>query len=142
MPAMSEHMSQLETYSDLESSIIKETKINKVLKAIQRLPSIPREEEFSFKKRSTDLLEVWNKALSTNGDVAAIKPATNGVAHSEKPTPEAKSAEEKAADTPVPAETAETKGATEDGDAAMGDARAPDDKPTEVPTAEAPELTA
>jgi hypothetical protein len=141
MQTMSEHMLQLETYTDLEASIIKETKINKVLKAIQRLPSIPREEEFTFKKRSTDLLEVWNKALATNGDVTAAKPATNGVGHSDKPTPEAKP-EEKSDETPAPAKTTETKETAEDGDIASGDASAPTEEPAAVQTSEAPELTA
>ena len=52
-------------YDDLEVSIIKSTKINKVFKAILKLDSIPREDEFQFKKRSQALLDKWNKLLST-----------------------------------------------------------------------------
>jgi hypothetical protein len=136
MPQMSEHMTQLETYPDLEASIIKVTKINKVLKAIQRLPSIPREEEFNFKDRSTALLEVWNKALVTNGDATAAVPATNGVSHSDKPTPEVKPAEEKADDTPAPAEASSEK-AKEPGDVTMKEAPAAPEEPAALTAAEA-----
>jgi hypothetical protein len=137
MQAMSEHMTQLETYEDLEASIIKETKINKVLKAIQRLPSIPREEDFTFKKRSTILLECWNKALTINGD-AAIKPTSNGVANGDKPSPEENPAEEKVEEAPAPAPVpTEVKGAAKDGDVAMEDAPV-SEEPAAIPAADTP----
>lgn len=60
---------QLETHKDLEPSIIRATKVHKVLKAIVKLTSIPKEEEYNFKKRSTSLLEIWNKRMEADGDV-------------------------------------------------------------------------
>ncbi|KAF2435864.1 hypothetical protein EJ08DRAFT_692439 [Tothia fuscella] len=88
MPAMSEHLTQLEAHTDLEPAIIKATKINKVLKGMVRLASIPREEEFTFKQRSESLLATWNKVLASDGDATpAAEPATNGVSHDEKATP-------------------------------------------------------
>ncbi|KAI8966020.1 hypothetical protein F5Y11DRAFT_236481 [Daldinia sp. FL1419] len=76
MRSMSEFLAKLETFPDLEVSIIRATKINKVLKAILKLDAIPKEEEFEFKPRSQALLNKWNKILAT--DEAAPAPA-NGV---------------------------------------------------------------
>lgn len=96
MSAMAEFFGQLEKYDNLEPSIIRTTKIHKVLKAIVKLASIPKDEELGFKKRSADLLEIWNKRMESEGD--APKPAaeekvpeTNGeaattAAASEEPT--------------------------------------------------------
>ena len=39
------------------------TKVHKVLKNMIKLPSIPKEEIYNFKKRSHDLLTKWNKIL-------------------------------------------------------------------------------
>ena len=65
MKQMSEFVTKLEGYSDLEVSIIRATKINKVLKAILKLSTIPKEEEFQFKPRSQSLLDKWNKLLAS-----------------------------------------------------------------------------
>ncbi|KND90157.1 PWWP domain-containing protein 3, partial [Tolypocladium ophioglossoides CBS 100239] len=78
MKAMSEFIGMLENFVDLEVSIIRKTKINKVLKAILKLDSIPREEEFQFKKRSQTLLDKWNKLLAGDSSAPASA-ATNGV---------------------------------------------------------------
>ena len=75
MTNMSEHLAKLESYPDLDVNIMRETKINKVLKAIIKLEDIPREDEFNFKQRSMALLEKWNKLLAAD-DVA---PASNGI---------------------------------------------------------------
>jgi hypothetical protein len=72
---MSDYITMLENFSGLEVSIIRATKINKVLKAILKLDSVPREEEFKFKSRSQKLLEKWNKLMA--GETAPA--ATNGV---------------------------------------------------------------
>lgn len=86
---MSEFISKLETYADLEVSIIRTTKINKVLKAIIKLSSIPKDEDFNFKKRSHELLAKWNKILADDpnagpsGDKEEAV-TTNGVAKDEK----------------------------------------------------------
>ncbi|KAK5987307.1 hypothetical protein PT974_11432 [Cladobotryum mycophilum] len=76
MESMSGFITLLENFNDLEVSIIRATKINKVLKAILKLDSVPREEEFNFKKRSQSLLDKWNKLLASDGGSA---PAANGV---------------------------------------------------------------
>lgn len=78
MKMMSEYITKLEGLPDLEVSIIRVTKINKVLKAILKLENIPKEDEFQFKPRSTALLEKWNKILAVDGAPAAAAP-TNGV---------------------------------------------------------------
>ena len=76
MKQMSEFISKLEGYADLEVSIIRVTKINKVLKAILKLAEIPKESEFQFKDRSKSLLEKWNKILeSAEQPTASVTPA-------------------------------------------------------------------
>ncbi|KAF5675027.1 PWWP domain-containing protein [Fusarium heterosporum] len=78
MEQMSEYVTMLEKLKDLEVSIIRATKINKVLKAILKLESIPREDEFNFKDRSQVLLDKWNKLLATE-TAAPAGETTNGV---------------------------------------------------------------
>ena len=70
MAAMADFFSQLEAYENLEPSIIRATKVHKVLKAIVKLSSIPKDEQFNFKKRSAAMLEIWNKRMEADGDVA------------------------------------------------------------------------
>ena len=103
---MSEFISKLETYADLEVSIIRTTKINKVLKNIIKLSSIPKDEEFNFKKRSHELLAKWNKILVDDPSAGAAgdkeeAATTNGVAKEEKNEDEEKEKEkEKEKDEP------------------------------------------
>ncbi|KAI1105239.1 hypothetical protein F4804DRAFT_144129 [Jackrogersella minutella] len=78
MKSMSEFLAKLETFPDLEVSIIKATKINKVLKAILKLETIPKEDEFHFKPRSQSLLDKWNTLLSTDGAAPASANGING----------------------------------------------------------------
>lgn len=80
MAQMAEYINKLEGYPDLEVSIIKTTKINKVLKAILKLEAIPKEAEFNFKTRSSSLLAKWNHILENAPKEASSAPAvTNGV---------------------------------------------------------------
>ncbi len=81
MKLMSDYVAKLEGFPDLEVSIIRATKINKVLKAILKLASIPKEEEFQFKPRSQTLLDKWNKLLAVDPGPASTEPTTgtNGV---------------------------------------------------------------
>lgn len=75
----------LEQHRDLEATIIRTTKIHKVLKNILRLESVPKDDEFNFKKRSQEMLDHWTQALSAPADSKVdIKSATNGDAKSEK----------------------------------------------------------
>lgn len=80
MGEMAEYIKKLEGYPDLEVSIIKTTKINKVLKAILKLETIPKEEDYNFKGRSTQLLAKWNHILeNAPKDAPASASTTNGV---------------------------------------------------------------
>jgi hypothetical protein len=67
MAAMSNYIKKLEGYGELEAGIIRTTKINKVLKALIKLNTIPKDEEFNFRGRSVELLGKWNKLLGTDG---------------------------------------------------------------------------
>ena len=83
MKQMSEYVLKLEGYADLEVSIIRATKINKVLKAILKLNTIPKEEDFRFKPRSQTLLDKWNKLLASEQGTPAAAPATTNGATTE-----------------------------------------------------------
>ncbi|KAL2143024.1 hypothetical protein VTI28DRAFT_421 [Corynascus sepedonium] len=78
MKLMSDYITKLEGFPDLEVSIIRQTKIHKVLKAILKLEHIPREDEFKFKPRSQVLLDKWNKLLAADGTPAAPSAEVNG----------------------------------------------------------------
>ncbi|KAI0022190.1 hypothetical protein F4780DRAFT_206470 [Xylariomycetidae sp. FL0641] len=150
MKSMSEFLNKLESFPDLEVSIIRNTKINKVLKAILKLEAIPKEEEFNFKPRSQTLLDKWNKILATdsaepapatangvNGTAGSAskgeKEATNGV----KETTEAKDEPEKESSKaePTEKETKETAAATA---ATSANEEKPVAKEAESATEEAP----
>jgi hypothetical protein len=86
MSNMSDYLKQLEAHADLEADIMKKTKVHKVLKAIVKLNSIPQEEQFGFKLRSSELLVKWNTALAADsegavGNTPSAEAATNGVKH-------------------------------------------------------------
>ena len=122
MGPMAEHFASLEKYTDLDVNIIRTTKVHKVLKAILKLSSIPRDEEYHFKDRCASLLNSWSKLLEDEGDAQTkeeVKPnglkneshddekAQDATVH-EKPAAEAeveetptKEEEEKPADPPV-----------------------------------------
>lgn len=78
MPEMAEHFNNLEGYESLEASIIKVTKIHKVLKAIIKLDSIPRDDELKFKERSQKLLSVWGKVLASDLETPTTATAEGG----------------------------------------------------------------
>ncbi|KAK4673655.1 hypothetical protein QC763_113238 [Podospora pseudopauciseta] len=79
MATMSEYITKLEGFPNLEVSIIRTTKINKVLKAILKLENIPKEKEFNFKSRSQVLLNKWNELLAVDGGAVAPAPAAKAV---------------------------------------------------------------
>ncbi|POS84875.1 hypothetical protein EPUL_002688, partial [Erysiphe pulchra] len=83
MKLMSEFIEKLEAYNDLEATVIRQTKINKVLKAILKIPKIPLENEYKFKSRSQNLLDQWNKLQTVDSGNPAVS-HTNGT------TPEVK----------------------------------------------------
>lgn len=82
---MSNFITKLENYGDLEVSIIRSTKINKVLKALFKLNTIPKDEEFNFRSRSVELLARWNKALGAES-TADDNAGPSGVDKEEQPT--------------------------------------------------------
>ena len=88
MKQMSEFVTKLEGYADLEVSIIRATKINKVLKAILKLNTIPKEDEFQFKPRSTALLDKWNKLLASEQGTPVAGTSANGIGSEAKPSAE------------------------------------------------------
>ena len=108
MPQMANYIKKLENYGDLDVGIIRTTKINKVLKALIKLNTIPKDEEFNFRSRSMELLNKWNKILGSDniedGGSAEkdLEPAMNGV-HKEEAAEKSKSAE------PTPAPLSESK---------------------------------
>ncbi|KAI0486244.1 hypothetical protein F4859DRAFT_528043 [Xylaria cf. heliscus] len=81
MKQVSDFLAKLETFPDLDVSIIRVTKINKVLKAILKLETIPKEEEFQFKPRSQTLLDKWNILLASDGAPAPAAGASSANAN-------------------------------------------------------------
>lgn len=106
---LSDYLKKLETYTDLEASLLKKTKIHKVLKGILKLETIPLEEELQMKPRSRALLDLWNKALAAAAAAApAVDTSTmdkvNGTNGSAEPTEAPKSEEPQAAPAEAPKE--------------------------------------
>lgn len=147
MGTMATYFDKLETHTDLEVSIIRTTKINKVLKMIVKLSTIPRDEEFNFRQRAMNLLSAWKNVLDSDGPALGekdAKPAANGVAKdddaAETPkleTEEEKETETKAAqeDTPM-ADVEADKAAPQPTDAGQKETTEAD-KPAEEKTVEA-----
>ena len=63
LQAISDYLSQLEDSTDLQSDVIRETKIRRALMEILKLDIVPGGSEFQFKIRFERLLERCNKAL-------------------------------------------------------------------------------
>lgn len=105
MATMATYFDKLETHTDLEVSIIRTTKINKVLKMIVKLNAIPRDEEFNFRQRAMNILSAWKNVLDSDAPAAAgekdAKPAANGVAKDDEAaeTPKLETEEEKEPET-------------------------------------------
>lgn len=132
MSTMNDFFNQLEGYTNLEPAIIRGTKIYKVLRGIIKLSSIPKEEEFQFKKRSNDLLASWHEALGSKGDEKEDDKAEDkdNSEKAEKPEEVAEKTESKEpTEAPSNTEAAETK------DVAMTDVK--EDKAEEAAAAPA-----
>jgi hypothetical protein len=139
MPAMSEYIASLENFPDLEVSIIRSTKINKVLKAILKIESIPKEDEFHFKDRSSKLLAKWNQILDGTSETPVV--ATNG--HNGSATTEAPESKASAQETngeTADAKTEESEKVTESKDTTAATEQT-DDKSAEKEPEEAPTST-
>ena len=141
MASMATYFDKLEKHADLEVSIIRSTKINKVLKMIVKLNSIPRDEDFNFRHRAMNILSSWKNILDADTPAGAID-------KDDKPTANGSNKEDDGADTPKleteEEKEPESKSAKDDLDSPMPDAdaeKAPEpekeqntdgDKPTET----------
>lgn len=78
MKNMADYFTSLENFKDIDVTIIRTTKIHKVLKNIYKYPDdIPKDDEYHFKDRCATLLEAWSKMLNDDGDAQAeeeVKP--------------------------------------------------------------------
>lgn len=93
MDLMAKYMAELQSYGEIEVGIIRQTKIQKVLKAIMKLPSIPKEEEYNFKSHALEILTGWKNVLDT--DIPTPGPAYQAAKESEvAPAAEESKAEE------------------------------------------------
>jgi hypothetical protein len=118
MATMDDFFNQLEAYTNLEPAIIRGTKIYKVLRGVVKLSSIPKEEEYQFKKRSNDLLASWHEALGSKGDDKEDEKTEDNGEKSDKPEEAAEKPETKES-TEAPSNTE----AVEDKDVAMTDVK-------------------
>lgn len=141
MEQMTKYLSELEAFGEIEVSIIRETKINKVLRGIIKLPSIPKEEQYKFRERCVDVLQAWKTLLDSDIPTPAgpadkeVKPETNGV------TEEATSAEAKVDDSESKVIVPEPSEAPEDHTMVDAEPQVPKDKP-EAPEEPAEKETA
>ncbi|KAK8028030.1 hypothetical protein PG991_005086 [Apiospora marii] len=136
MKSMSEFLTKLETFPDLEVSIIRATKINKVLKAILKLEGIPKEADFQFRPRSQSLLDKWNKILA-NETGAAPANGVNGTSAKESPNGVKKEA---SADAPKEEAKEDSKEDVKETETKAGSDA--EEKPSTEETAAAPEASA
>jgi hypothetical protein len=145
MAQMGTYFDKLEKHADLEVSIIRSTKINKVLKMIVKLNSIPRDEEFNFRHRAMNILSSWKAVLDSDvpaGDKDS-KPTANGSSKDDEgaETPKLETEEEKepetkgSDDTPMPDVDADKLEETEK--EVMEGERPAGEKPAEEKTVEA-----
>lgn len=149
---MATFFDKLEKYTDLEVSIIRTTKINKVLKMIVRLNSIPRDEDFKFRRRAMDILSSWKNVLDSdihpesagkdslltaNGASKDDESAGTPKIESEEKETETKPAKEDAVDTPMSDAGADKAPAEEKAVPTEGETKPTEDKPAEEKTAEA-----
>ncbi|RHZ72627.1 hypothetical protein CDV55_107711 [Aspergillus turcosus] len=119
MTTMSSYFTRLEKVADdLEVSIIRATKINKVLKMIVKLNSIPRDEEFQFRRRAINILSKWKNVLDADTTTTPAEPKANGTHKEDSVETPAKT------ETEGEKEEEETKPAEEPQDESMADADA------------------
>jgi hypothetical protein len=71
LPDLSNHLGRLEGLPELELSVMRETKIKKLLSAILRTKDIPEESKYKFKSRITAVLAGWNKLSAEQTDSSA-----------------------------------------------------------------------
>lgn len=84
MTHMANCLTKLENYDEIEISIIRHTKINKVLKMIVKLNFVPRDEELQFRQRAMNILSKWKSlepetATPTDDKEKEAEAKANGV---------------------------------------------------------------
>jgi hypothetical protein len=85
MAAMSEHLEKLERMISPPKIVLTSTNINKVLKRIMKLDQIPKDDEFDFKKRATELFKKWDVILRHEDEPAATSTAQSQSEHAPEP---------------------------------------------------------
>lgn len=91
LPQLSSHMKTLEVNPDLEISIIRKSKVNKVLKQLLKIDDIPMDEVHKFRERSEKLLTLWSSindgkdTFSTTGTASAIADVKDENGHESAP---------------------------------------------------------
>ena len=65
MDAQDATFKTVEAYTDMTVDQLKSTKIGKVMKRIQQLADIPRDDEFHFRERAGELMKKWSALLDT-----------------------------------------------------------------------------
>ncbi|KAH7309374.1 hypothetical protein BKA65DRAFT_485469 [Rhexocercosporidium sp. MPI-PUGE-AT-0058] len=71
MKDMSAYLRKLERMRDPPGSVLRITRIAKLLKRIKNLDEIPRDDQYSFKKRAARLLEKWATSLEKEGQTTS-----------------------------------------------------------------------
>lgn len=61
----------VESYEDMTPEQLKTTKVGKVMKRINQLPDIPRDDEFHFRERAGKLVVRWGAILGAAAETAA-----------------------------------------------------------------------
>lgn len=77
MPELSNLLTQLEAFPDLEAQVITKTKINKVMRALIKKPNLPKDQELSIRSRAYALLDEYELTLLTADDDVAVGPVKN-----------------------------------------------------------------
>ncbi|KAH0551552.1 hypothetical protein GP486_007232 [Trichoglossum hirsutum] len=62
---VAEHFAKLEGLVHIDEEIFQQSKIYKVMRGIDKLPSVPGDDKYHFKRRARDLLLRWKKPLAT-----------------------------------------------------------------------------
>ncbi|KAI9864282.1 MAG: hypothetical protein M1813_003200 [Trichoglossum hirsutum] len=63
---LAEHFAKLEGYTHIDEETFQYSKIHKVIREVDKLPSVPGDNKYHFKRRAHDLLLRWKKPLATN----------------------------------------------------------------------------
>jgi hypothetical protein len=84
MNEMSSFLGQLEDIGNVPQSIISATKIDKVLRHIERIDKIPKDAEFQLKQGVTTLLRKWDIKGDAQPTTSAAHPLADNVQNTPK----------------------------------------------------------